>query len=390
MYVLIIGRVAQPLTIRRFLLAQLYLGLLGDKLTLNDIRSAMETFQNQGQGPGEDQKVQVLARAYGQAMERINGQMPGKKELAMKVLSWLTCARRQLTTSELQHALATKTGKSELDHGDLTHIGDIISVCAGLVTVDEESGIIRLVHYTTQEYLKRTRERWFRDPESVIATICITYLSFIVFETGFCKTDHKFEERLRSSPFYDYAAHNWGHHARKDVTSNQVVISFLKSQAKVEASCQALMAAKRFSSDPNYSQHLPRKMTGLHLAGLFGLSKAADTLLRLEHSPDLEDTYRRTPLWYAAQNGHKAVAELLLVAGADVNAAALEAAARGGHLEVVEKLLEAGANVNAATGYYRRTALQEAAEGDHPEVVEKLLAGGADANAATGDGQTAL
>ncbi|EXK78267.1 hypothetical protein FOQG_17045 [Fusarium oxysporum f. sp. raphani 54005] len=300
-----------------FLLAQLYLLLLADKLTLNDIRSAMETFRKQGQGLGEDQKDQVLARAYEQAMERINGQMPGMKTLAMRVLSWITCAKRQLTTSELRHALATKTGKSELDRGDLTHIGDMISVCAGLVTVDEESGIIRLVHYTTQEYLKRTRERWFQNPESVIATVCVTYLSFTVFETGFCKTDHKFEERLRSSPFYDYAAHNWGHHARKDVTSNQVVISFLKSQAKVEASCQALMAAKRVSSDLNYSQHPPRKMTGLHLAGLFGLSKAADTLLRLEHSPDLEDTYSRTPLWYAAQNGHKAVVELLLVAGAD-------------------------------------------------------------------------
>ncbi|KAF5227359.1 hypothetical protein FAUST_11836 [Fusarium austroamericanum] len=374
-----------------FLLAQLYLGLLGDKLTLNDIRSAMETFQKHSQRSGEDQKVQVLARAYGQAMERINGQMPGKKELAMKVLSWITCAKRQLTTSELQHALATKTGKSELDHGDLTHIGDMVSVCAGLVTVDEESGIIRLVHYTTQEYLKRTRERWFRDPESVIATTCVTYLSFIVFETGFCKTDHKFEERLRSSPFYDYAAHNWGHHARKDVTSNQVVINFLKSQAKVEASYQALMATKRFSFHINYSQDLPRTMTGLHLACLFGLSKAADTLLRLEYSPYLEDTYSRTPLWYAAQNGHEAVVELLLAAGADANAAAtahyngqtaLQAAAGGGHLEVINKLLAAGANANAAASYYRRTALQAAAKRGHLEVVEKLLAAGADANAA--------
>lgn len=76
------------ITIRRFLLAQLYLSLLSDKLTLHDIRSAMETFRKQGQGLGEDQKDQVLTRAYEQAMERINGQMPGMKTLAMKVLSW--------------------------------------------------------------------------------------------------------------------------------------------------------------------------------------------------------------------------------------------------------------------------------------------------------------
>jgi hypothetical protein len=145
--------------IRRFLLAQLYLGLLADKLTPNVIRSAMRTFQEQGQVSSQDQNVQVLAHAYRRVMERINEQMAGKKELALKVLSWITFAKRQLTTSELQHALGTKTGRFELNHGDLPHIGDMVSVCAGLVTVDEESGVMRLVHYTTQEYLIGTREQ---------------------------------------------------------------------------------------------------------------------------------------------------------------------------------------------------------------------------------------
>ncbi|KAG8350127.1 hypothetical protein FVEN_g11709 [Fusarium venenatum] len=377
-----------------FLLAQLYLGFLRDKLTINDIRSTMETFLKQGQGLDEDRKVQVLASAYEEAMERINGQMPGMKTLAMKVLLWITCAKRQLTTSELQHAIAIKSGKSELDCGDLTHIGDMVSVCAGLVTVDDESGIIRLVHYTTQEYLKRTQERWFQDPESVITTACVTYLSFIVFETGFCETDDEFEERLRSNLFYDYAAHNWGHHALKDVTSNQVVISFLESQAKVEASCQALMTTKQFPRYLNYSQRPPKEMTGLHLACLFGLSYAVDTLLTLEHNPELKDIYGYTPLYYAAQNGHKAVVELLLAARADVNAAdngwtALYAAATRGYLEVVKKLLAAGADVNTAAAN-GGTALHAAAEGGYLEVVEKLLAAGVNINAAAANGWTAL
>ncbi|CAG1970863.1 unnamed protein product, partial [Fusarium graminearum] len=385
-----------------FLLAQLYLGFLGDKLTVNDIRSAIETFQKQSQGSDNDKKDQVLAHAYEQAMERINGQRPGEKELAIQVLSWITCAKRQLTTLELRHALATKTGRCKLDRGDLTHVGDMVSVCAGLVTVDQGSDIIRLVHYTTQEYLKRTRDRWFRDPESAMATACVTYLSFNLFETGFCKTDDKFEERLRSNPFYNYAAHNWGHHVLEDLTLNPVVISFLRSKAKVEAACQVLMAAKRYPSHSDYSQEVPRGMTGLHLAGFFGVSKAAYTLLRLQHNPDMEDTYRRTPLWYAARNGHGAVLRLLVVAGADVNAAAateyggrtaLQAAAEKGHLEVVEKLLAAGADVNAATTEEGgRTALQAATEGGHLKVVEMLLAAGADINAAPAlrFGRTAL
>ncbi len=61
---------------------------------------------------------------------------------------------------------------------------------------------------------------------------------------------------------------------------------------------------------------------------------------------------------------------------------ALQVAA-GGHLDIVEKLLVAGADVNAAAGYNGQTALQVAA-GGHLDIVEKLLAAGADVNAAAG------
>ena len=64
------------------------------------------------------------------------------KRPANEVLSLITCAKRQLTTSELQHALAVEVGKLELDKENLPHVGDMVSVCAGLITVDEESGIV--------------------------------------------------------------------------------------------------------------------------------------------------------------------------------------------------------------------------------------------------------
>ena len=48
--------------------------------------------------------------------------------------------------------------RPKLDEENLPEIEDMVSVCAGLVTIDEESNIIRLVHYTTQEYFERTQE----------------------------------------------------------------------------------------------------------------------------------------------------------------------------------------------------------------------------------------
>jgi hypothetical protein len=127
-------------------------------------------------------------------MERIKGQKEGFQLLANNVLSWITCAKRPLTTIELQHALAVEIGEPELDEDNLPEIEDMVSVCVGLVTIDEESNIIRLVHYTTQDYFERTQSRWFPNAESDITTTCVTYLLFTAFQPGFCRTDKEFEE----------------------------------------------------------------------------------------------------------------------------------------------------------------------------------------------------
>ncbi|OCK74144.1 hypothetical protein K432DRAFT_430203, partial [Lepidopterella palustris CBS 459.81] len=176
-----------------FLLAQLHLDSLIGKKSIKTVRSALKKLPA---GSG------AYDYAYDAAMERIEGQLSDQRDLAKQVLSWITCAKRPLTTIELQHALAVEVGEVELDEDNFSPIEDMVSICAGLVTVDEESRIIRLVHYTTQEYFERTQERWFSSAEADITTICVTYLSFTVFRSGYCPTDSCFEERLLLNPLY--------------------------------------------------------------------------------------------------------------------------------------------------------------------------------------------
>jgi GPI inositol-deacylase, winged helix domain len=181
-------------------------------------------------------------------MERINGQVIDFKELARQVLSWIICAKRPLTTFELQHALAVEVGETKINEYNLPEIEDMVSVCAGLVTVDEESNIIRLVHYTTQEYFEQTQEHWFPNAEVEVTTIYVTYLSFSVFESGICETDDEFEDRLRLNPLYNYAVHYWGYHARAaSVEVEQLILQLLESEAKVSSSSQAMMASRGYS-----------------------------------------------------------------------------------------------------------------------------------------------
>ena len=248
-------------------------------------------------------------------MKRINEQKSGSRRLAQNVLSWITCAKIPLSTSKLQHALAVEVDNCGLDEENLTQIEDMVSVCAGLVTVDEESKIIRLIHFTTQEYFEWTKGKWFPNAETDITAICVTYLSFDAFETGFCPTDKDFEARLQSNALYDYAARNWGHHARIASIEKQLNLDFLNSKAKMSASTQAMMASGSYSG---YSQRVPKQMTRVHLAAYFGLAEAMMALLENEHDPDSKDTYGQTPLLWAARNGHEAVVKLLLEKGAEL------------------------------------------------------------------------
>jgi ankyrin repeat protein len=330
-------------------------------------------------------------------MERIIGQVKDQEELAKQVLSWITCAKRPLTTTELQHALAVEIGESQLDKDNLPEVKDIVSVCAGLVTVDEESGIIRLVHYTTQEYFDRTQGKWFPNVQTNITATCVAYLSFDVFECGICQNDKEFEQRLQIHRLYDYAAHNWGYHAREASTSCQDgVMKFLQKQAQVEASSQALMAVNDWPEHTQYSQQVPKQMTGLHLAAYLGVEIVVRLLLDQGADVEVADSDEETPLHLASSNGQLDMVQLLLDQGANIAAAddagwtPLHQASRNGHLEVVQLLLDQGANVTAAD-YDGWTPLHLASENGHLEVVRLLLKQGADIEAADHiDGKTPL
>jgi len=350
----------------RFLLAQLHLDSLIDKTTPRAITRTLEKLPK-----GSD----ALDLAYKEAMQRIQGQEPGLVELAWRVLSWITCAMRPLTAIELQHALAIEAGDSELGEDNLQDLDEIISRCAGLVTIDEESNIIRLVHYTTQEYFEQMQTSLFPDAQEDIAVTCITYQLFNTFETGLCLTDDEFGARIRLHPLYEYAAKNWGYHARAASTKvKQLTLNLLESEQKALASTQAMMASR---SSPIYRQRVQERMTGVHLSVYFELDEAISALLKKRYHLESKDSFGQTPLSWAAENGHEAVVKLLLKNGAELdskdnhNQTPLLWATRNGHETVVRLLLKEGAELGPML-------LLWAARKGHDAVVRLLIERGAE------------
>ncbi|GAB1213098.1 hypothetical protein ATERTT37_002247 [Aspergillus terreus] len=377
-----------------FLLARLHIDSLVGRTSPKSIRMTLQVLPT-----GSD----AYDSAYKEAVERIEAQHKEQKALAKRVISWITCAQRRLSTFELQHALAVEPGACELDEDNFSPIELMVSVCAGLVTIDKADGVIRLVHYTTQEYFERTQNHWLPDAEADITRTCVTYLSFNIFQSGYCPTRDEFEDRLHSNILFDYAAHNWGHHARmSSMEGDGLILDFVQTEAIVSSFAQVL----EDSRDCNYHpiETLGRgltlvfddpQMTGLHVAAHFGLVKLVEVLLNGQHDTSPEDVNKWTPLHWAAAYGHQDVVKLLLDKGADPNVGysygwtSLQLAAANGHQDVVKLLLDNDADPNVES-YSGWTSLHFAVYNEYQEITSLLLDQDADPNMDDKNGLTPL
>jgi Ankyrin repeats (3 copies) len=247
-----------------------------------------------------------LNKVYDDTVNRIRNQEQGIRELANKVLFWIVYAKRPLTTEELRHALAVEPGTCELDKTNLCPVKDMVSSCAGLVSVD--GNIVRLVHYTTQEYFQRWGLKIFEDIQrDIIAISCLTYLSYDVFADGYLTSGRDLEFRLQKNPFFKYAAHNWAYHVQDTQTSvRDLALKFLMDDRKSSASSQVLLPVP------------PERFCGMHLVAFFGLNDIMVRLLR-EKDPYTEDSFGWTPLFYAVEKENVRVVKLLLDYNVDLN-----------------------------------------------------------------------
>ncbi|KAK6353879.1 hypothetical protein TWF730_008302 [Orbilia blumenaviensis] len=336
-----------------FLLAKLHFETVKSETTLKNIRKALQSLKT-GQNAYDS--------AYEEAMTRITEQNPKLKELAYRVLSWITRATRPLTISELRHALAVEPNQSELDYENFTSRTKILSVCAGLVTINKESDIIQLVHYTTQEYFERKWNSWFPRAEADIVETCVTYLSFSIFDTSFF-TETDFDERLESDVFYDYAITNWGHHARMSLPDPDIILvllDFLRRGRMVPV----------LTVEEGFGEYIYRKkwagvrfmrQAGVHIAAYLGLLEVMAILLE-DTDIEVRDVRGRTSLLLAAQ---------------------------GGHVRVIQYLIDNSADIEAEDGGGRTPLLSAAEEGNEAAVC-CLVAHGADVKAEDDEGSTPL
>jgi hypothetical protein len=366
----------------RFLLARLYTDLLRGKERKKDVLRILNQLP---------QGLAAIDDAYDKALKQIDEQVETYRLLAKRAISFITYAQRPLTVDELCIAVSIDTDDDVLDVDvldidDIYKIEIVTSVCAGLVTVDEDSSIVRLVHYTAQKYFERVLLEWNPKAQEYIAVTCLTYLSLKVFRSGRCNDNETFEQRLAENLFFDYTAHYWSEHVRPvQSTISSSALGFLRDEHLVDSTAQGALVETKWKWS-NYSRRFPSRLTSLHLAAMFGLSFLAEELLvglRKDGicRSDLKDSFGRTPLSWAAQWGHEAVVKLL-VERDDVEADSKDSdgqtplswAAASGHEAVVKLLVERDdVEADSKDSAYGQTPLSWAAACGHEAVVKLLV-----------------
>ena len=284
-----------------------------------------------------------LEDAYGATLERIKAQGGEKTKLAMATLMWVCHAERPLQVDELRHALAVEIGATDFDSENAPSIGALLGGCQGLITVDKEASTVRVIHFTVQEYLCAHPDL-FSHPHSVIAEACLTYLNSPQVKNLSC---HPLPGG-QVMPFLKYSSRYWGAHAKKELSGHAMTLGMqLLSQYEGHPSALSLFG-QAFATEYTVGTGSSPLFSGLHCASFFGIVELVASLARAPGcNINQGDRVSRTPLLWAAKNGHDGVVKLLLERG-DIgpempdqwDSTPLSWAADNGHEEVVKLLLD--------------------------------------------------
>ncbi|KAH6916394.1 hypothetical protein BKA70DRAFT_1092729, partial [Coprinopsis sp. MPI-PUGE-AT-0042] len=185
-----------------FLHASLQLDALCECLSAEDVRETLKEF------PPSIEDV------YRQTWVRISHQSRKHAPLAKAVLVWVLNAARSMTIEELERAVATSPDTHKFTPSRVVPGTTLVSICGGLITVEEESRLVRLVHYTAKGTLEHLLHDAFPHPHTLLAAVCMAYLTECGFQNTTINSEEEFNFVLEKDPLLAYASEAWAFHAR--------------------------------------------------------------------------------------------------------------------------------------------------------------------------------
>ncbi|KAH6892852.1 hypothetical protein BKA70DRAFT_1201172 [Coprinopsis sp. MPI-PUGE-AT-0042] len=361
-----------------FLHAKLQLEVLRNCVSGLDVEEALQGF------PSDIEAI------YTKTWERILAQGSKQSSLAKLVLLWITHANGEMTIDTLRCAVATCPETYAFEPKRMVPEALLLSACFGLISVNEKTRRVRLIHYTTRDAILPRILDLFPVPHALLGHVCIVHvtksdLQHFSTETGIWKKSPQLDALFCNDPLLAYAHRSWAHHTRQ--CSRYTPIT--SAAADLVLNCTSYPLGHRW---PDFGGPI-------HIAVFYGLEDLIPLAAQV-HSPNSRTTCSaESPLMLAVRRGHLACTKALLsLPGIDVDfrdrggSNALLIAATCGQIEFVQLLsVFPGTNINTTELVGKATALIHAAAGGHIEVAKLLIRlPGTDLNAADSNGWTAL
>ena len=367
-----------------FLLAVLQVQAIMNETSIGEMEEAL------------DSMPQGLNDAFEGTLQRIQNQPEKRKLLGMNTLMWISHARRPLKTAELSEALAIRPGQTSMNSKFHKSQKMMVGCCLSLVTVDKKSSIIRLVHYSVQEYFRENHSRIFPFGERMIAELSITYLLSDPFAQGSRQSQPDILALISSHAFARYATRYWGYHLQNanDINVDKLAQTLLRSDP--HRACW-IQISQYVSGRPEeyWEAKEARTRNGLHSAAAFGLEELVKHFLDSgECHVDSRTQMGTTALIEAAANGQSRVIRMLLNRNADLTrenwyGTALHCAAEAGKLVSISELLDVGLDIDIRDES-GRTPLHCATISGQPLAMQLLLDRGAEVDAVCNQKYTPL
>ncbi|KIV89792.1 hypothetical protein PV10_07167 [Exophiala mesophila] len=361
-----------------FLLPALQIRIIMDQTSKSEMKRALHNASK------------TLTAAFQSTMQRINRLSETRKDLALRSLMWISHARRPMSMVELQHALATRPDDVDLDRDNMTSPRTLLDCCCGLIEVDRDNSIVRLVHHSLEEYLRDYSHGLFKDADMLITRTCLKYLSFHSIDQLPSKHRSEFNAAIANLSFIEYASAEWGHHAH-DVSAEAIkdlALPFLLNPPALFT-----MTRVRESRTPDFRKFIGKSWSwaksggaGISVCAEFGLVDMLQILIEEQGNDlclDSRNSYGSTPLHEAAMNGHVATAKVLIEHGSSVlwtnygHSTPLYLAVTFGQTAMIKFLLEHGRTQLDLKGPNDFTPLHKAVEQGNEEMVALFLEAGA-------------
>ncbi|KUL85866.1 hypothetical protein ZTR_07323 [Talaromyces verruculosus] len=254
-------------------------------------------------------------------------------------------------------------------------------VAVGGLLVKVEGDVVYLVHELAKEFFQSGQVNIkgidvFHMGQETHRKLLQTCLAHVECRYGNSSTPGQ-------DPFLSYASQYWPVHFHHAIHVIDSATEFSRPFFRVNSPIRTEWWKVYWEQEKNGGS--PPTFTLLHLATYFGNVPWAKMLLGTHtHLISRKDNYGRTPLYWAVNNGHREMVELLLEHGARVNfkdrsmLTALHIAVIGQNRDIVRVLLEHGARIEAKgeTGD-TDTPLVRAILVNSREITEELLQQGA-------------